>query len=481
MEKANTEKPKKIIYALDIPGVIDVINDQGKLRYLMTDNKLTDQIELDDMICAPPPLEACPYTFADKEGLSQALSHHAEQECTEDIRLYEDLLAYHKHISDLPHELYYHLLVLWDFHTYILDKLHFSPILYFYAVKERGKSRTMKGALYVARRGVYTECIREADIIRWGNDHKASLGFDIKDFPKKVERANCDDLFLARFEKGSVSSRTLWPEKGAFKDTKVYHLFGPTIIATNRPVDDILESRSIAVDMKPSNKSFSNKVLPEYAQPLKDRLTAFRIAHIATPLVAAEKPAQGRFGDIMSPLYQLVLTFFPEKKETFLRLIALIDTQKKEDAIDSIEAHVLEALIALKYDVCDAFLPTDLVANKINATRDTRFTLTHETIGRILKGLGFLKKRGTQGQRGILYDEELLTKLAMSYGLLGTSDSSDSEKTYPEADNESTDEKDTCEVMCEENPSEVSEPSIQKLFDNEEDIPLPVSSSPKTI
>lgn len=432
-KKVKTDSTNKATYALDVPGVIDVVDAGEKLQYLTVDLELVDKIKLGDETYAPPPKETCPYYFAQADKVLEFAKEHSENNCTADDLLYQDLFTYHTEISDLPQEDFYHLLALWDIHTYLLEKLHFSPLLYLYAVKERGKSRTAKGALYVARRGVFTECVREADIIRWGNDHRAALGFDVKNFPKKIERANCDDLILARFEKGSVSSRTLWPEKGAFKDTKVFQLFGATIIATNRPVDDILESRSISIDMKPSSKLFSNPVLPENGLDLKNRLTAFRVAHYAKELIVADKPAHGRLGDIISPLYQIMLTFFPEKKDIFMQILKKIEMQKKADATDTLEAKLLETVIAMEGQVQDAFLPIDLIASRFNEGKDNKFAIQNETIGRILKGLGFIKRRGAGGKRGVHYDSELIKKLALQYGIDTSYDSSDSETDIQES------------------------------------------------
>lgn len=459
-KKDKTDTTNKVTYALDLAGVIDVVDTGEKLQYLTVDLELVDKVILDDKTYTPPPKETCPYYFAQADEVLRHIKEHTENYCVADEILYQDLFTYHTEISDLPQEDFYHLLVLWDIHTYLFEKLHYSPLLYFYAVKERGKSRTAKGAIYVARRGVFTECVREADIIRWGNDHKAALGFDVKNFPKKIERANCDDLILARFEKGSVSSRTLWPEKGAFKDTKVFQLFGATVIATNRPVDDILESRSISIDMKPSNKLFSSPVLPENALELKNRLTAFRAAHYSKKLFAPEKPALGRLGDIISPLYQIILTFFPEKKDIFMQMLRKIKMQKKEDATDSLEARIFETIISLEDQVVNAFLPIELVTNEFNKGKDVKFTLQSETVGKILRSLGFVKRR-TAGQRGVYYDLDLIKRLTLQYGIDVSNDGYDSETDIHDSNTEKAPESDSNQDI-QETPSYPSQSSQEQ-------------------
>ena len=409
-------------YVLDIPGVVDVLDDGKKLVYLKDNGEITEQIKNDKGLFQPPPRELLPYLLPRKDKVLAYLKEGIIGTPDGDAALYERLEAYHKGISDLPNELFYDLLVLWDVHTYLIDKLHFSPMLYLYAVKERGKSRTGKGCIYVSRRGVWTETIREADIIRWGNDHKAALGFDVKDFPKKIQRANCDDLMLARFEVGSTSSRTLWPERGAFKDTKTFKLFGPTIIATNRSVDDILESRCISIDMKPSSRIFSKPVLLEDAIDLKAQLTAFRFQHRNKDLADLGKPASGRLGDILSPLQAIVGGLFPAKIERFKSLVKIISEQKQDEATDTFEAQIVEATLRGESHVVDGFLPVDLIASLFNEGKDEKFAIRNETIGRVLKGLGFSSRRTTGGKRGIFYDPEIIKKVAFQYGIIAEID-----------------------------------------------------------
>lgn len=429
--KTQSKKEKKPdnVLALDVEGVVDVLDAGKSIVYLMETGEAIEKVVIDGTTYIPPAKSEIPYLLPRKDETLALIREGTEG--TE--AFYRYVKAYHESISDLPNPLFYDLLTLWDFHTYFLEKLHFSPILYLYAVKERGKSRTGKGCLYASRRGIFTETVREADIIRWGNDHKAAIGFDVKDFPKKIERANCDDLILARFEKGSTSSRTLWPEKGAFRDTKSFKLFGPTIVMTNRPVDDIVESRAISIDMKPSSRVFNEPVMPEAALELKERLTAFRFKKWNVEMKKSEKPVPGRLGDILTPLQQIVQTFFPEVQSNFNSLVQVISAKKQEEATDTFEAQIVEAVVAAENQVVSGFLEIQEVATILNQGRNEKFLLRNETIGRVLKGMGFSSKRTSSGRKGIYYDPELIKSLVNQYGLAyvqNASEPSVPSKTY---------------------------------------------------
>jgi hypothetical protein len=67
----------------------------------------------------------------------------------------------------------------------------------------------------------------------------------------------------------------LYPEKGAFKDMVYYSIYGPTIIATNEAVHKILDTRCIPIIMPNKPGDYENPI-PEKAQELKERLTAWR-------------------------------------------------------------------------------------------------------------------------------------------------------------------------------------------------------------
>ena len=417
LEKKKANKEKTLL-ALDVEGVVDVLDDGDKLVYLMDDGTTKDSISIDETVFTPPAKEDLPYAMAPKNKVLAYIKDSFDTIDSFDGILWDTLIHYHKETSELPNDLYYDLLALWDLHTYLIEKIHFSPILYFYAVKERGKSRTGKACIYVSRRGVFTESVREADIIRWGNDHRAALGFDVKDFPRKMQRANCDDLLLSRFEKGAIASRTLFPDKGAFRDTKTFKLFGPTIVMTNRPVDDILESRAISIDMKPTKKRYNSPVLEEEAQDLKARLVAFRFRHKDLDFGEIDKPADGRLGDILAPLHKIVVTIFPNKIRRFEKLVQVIALQKKSVAVDTFDGKVVQAIIEVELLVQDSFISTEDVTKAFNKDKKERFHVRNETIGKKLKALGFSLKTDTKGQkRGVFYDPELVDDLATQYGI----------------------------------------------------------------
>jgi hypothetical protein len=59
----------------------------------------------------------------------------------------------------------------------------------------------------------------------------ATLFFDVLDIWNKAQKAGTEDILLLRYEKGATVPRVLYPDRGPFRDTVYYDIYGPTIVA----------------------------------------------------------------------------------------------------------------------------------------------------------------------------------------------------------------------------------------------------------
>jgi len=351
-EARNTQLPNtdtELVYTALFHGLVDLVEHNGTPAFLVREgNRLSilPQIEKDGVIYVPPPKEQIPWLLPRGEGVLRYYEPQAAKE--RDEALYYDLLAYHVDISELPGEAYYDLIAAWDMHTYLLETVQYSPIICLFAVPERGKSRTGKGMIHVAYRGIHVESLRDAYLVRVANDLHASLFFDVKNIWRKAEKNGSEDILLHRFEKGAKVPRVLFPERGAHRDIVYYSIFGPTIVGTNETVHRILETRAVPISMPETNKRFENDVTPELSLPLKERLVAFRARHLGESLADIPKPAAGRLGDILKPLQQIIRLVKPEREESFLGLVKELEAEKLIEKADSLEAQILTVLAEAK-------------------------------------------------------------------------------------------------------------------------------------
>ena len=432
------KKEEKPVYCASFPNLIDLVLNDEEVKFLLDTGELREIIEYDNKIFKPPNQSDLDYLLPYYQKVNDEANKHQHPDITDDtdsklhrgckdcLKLYDDLIEYHKQFSDLPNPLYYDLLVLWDFHTYLIENFIFSPIIYFFASKERGKTRTAKGMINVARHGIMTETLREANLIRWSRDQKATLLFDVKDFPKKVERSQSEDLIYGRVEKGVIASRVLFPEKGAFRDTVRFEVFGPTVVTSNRMIDETGESRAFIIDMKPTKNIFNIEPTPELGLSLKERLTGMRFTHFNKPFRKVIKKEFGRLEDLLLGYAQMIKTLFPEKAKQFIALKKLIKEQKIESAVDSFEARILQVIIN-KVDIVEegsVCLTFEEICNEYNKDKRENLKIEERSMARVTKGMGFTSKRNSLGtKRGIFYDTDLIEQLKLMYGIVNFEDS----------------------------------------------------------
>jgi hypothetical protein len=389
-----------------------VLDDNGKVMFLAKEAGtlvLKDKHELPDKILVPPPPDKLLWLLP---RATEVLKHCSNDT---DTQLFSDLVNYHRSISDMPSEDHYRFLATWVMHTYCFDQVQYSPIIWLYAIAERGKSRTGKGCIYAAFRGVHVITLNEAHIIRLATDHKATLFIDVMDLWKQVEKLSTEDLILCRFESGVRMPKVLRPDLGAFNDTEYYDIYGPTMIATNEDIHRILQTRALQVVMPEAHRDFADDVLPKTGLLMRERLVAFRARLMNTKLPEADKPARGRLGDILKPLRQIV-KHVGQDESWFLRLTENIENMRKEEGADSIEARVVSAISGCSSEVANGHLFHEAILRVLNADIPERYHISAQKLGKVTARLGF-SKYSSGDRRGIYWDQELLDRLCKRYGI----------------------------------------------------------------
>lgn len=425
-EIGELDKKKKTLYTASFPELCDLVWEGDKIKFLTFDRKIVEKITIDGKCYKTPPKEGLPPNLCiarAEKVLSYAQSHEVTDDtdvsgvCKGCADLYKNLIDYHKNISELPDNDLYNLLVAWDFHTYLIEKANFSPIIYFYSIAERGKSRTLKGMVYVSYRGLRKGDIRDAQLLRDCTNLKATLAFDMMDFWDKVKVSGSVDVILNRFERGLTVSRVNRPEKGAFQDTDYYDVFGPTLLGTNEIIHDIADTRSIAIIMRKSDKDFENEVTPECALDLKEQLTAFRLVHFNDELPKVPKIVRGRLGDITRPLYQVIQKVCPENSEIFIEMIKKVEKTKLTDKSNSIEAEILIAMYKMHNEIVGGIIACQMITNEFNTGKEEKEKITSRRIGNKIRSLGFTATTTHTGALGFFWNACLFEKLLLEYGV----------------------------------------------------------------
>lgn len=400
------------------PGLVDVCETrEGRLLYLIANNGeyfLQETVVMNGREFMPPDKNDFPFTLPQAEIVMDCINH-------EDSALYEDVIKYLKRFSGLDdHQ--WSVIVHFLFFTYLHDHadMYYAPILLFYAVPGRGKSRTGKSLTYLAFRGIHLNELREANILRYCENLQSTLFFDIMDVWKKAERNGCEDILLGRFEKGQKCSRVLYPEKGAFRDMKHYEVYGPTVIASNEPLHKILETRCLHISMPNLPGNYEN-LNPASASELKARLTAWRGRNLFTKLSNMQpiEGISGRLWDISKSLF-LVNSLLEVESDLLREAILAISTEQSESQQDSFEGRLISIIKEIiqekgEEDLTGWTIKTSEIVTKINQTRSDDRQLSSQWVGKKLKSMS-VRHRTVMGRSEIQLNAKEYKTLLEQYG-----------------------------------------------------------------
>lgn len=402
--------------------LIDLVEADDKPAYLIKEGgKLTVKFahSQDGNNVIPPKKGQIPFLLpraSEVIGYYETKNGLSDEEI--DRQLFNDLVDYFRKVSKLPDERYYYLLAAWVMHTYLLEDFEYSPGLCFYAIAERGKSRTGLGIMNVSYRGITLVSLNEAYIFRAARLYLASIFFDFTDFWGKAKSKGSEDILLGRFREGSLIARVMFPERGDFDDTVYYPVFGATVFASNEPIEYVMESRAISIQMPETRERFDDEILkPINALPLKERLVAFRARHIGKPLPEAEKPLTGRLGDILKPIRQIILMVNPDKEADLILLFKEIERNKTKQKIYTLEARILMSMQSLRGSVENAMLPVKVITDTLNENENAKYAITYQRVGRKLQAMGFESVKTNNGSAAVLWDDRLMVQLLVKYGL----------------------------------------------------------------
>jgi hypothetical protein len=404
------------ITCANFPELIDlVVNQDGSVGYLINNGDSLEAVTMwksDRLLYLPPEKQYLPFELAKAEAVINWY------QTDNDEKLFKDVIACLRRFSYLPDNQFL-IVTCKVFLTYIQDHpdIHYMPMLLFYAVPERGKSRTGKAVIYMSYRGVHVVDLREANLFRFSQNLRATLFFDLMDPWKKAERNGAEDIFLLRYEKGAKATRVISPDKGPFKDTVYYDVYGPTIIATNEPLHKILDTRGIHITMPNKPGNYENPT-PDKVREIKERLTAWRARVKDKPLPSIEPVhgIQGRLWDISQPLLQVCKMVYPEGLDRLKDALLEVAGQRIEDKKAGIEGQIIKTLHELSpKGLPEWTLKTSELLTRMNESRPKEHPLTPQYLGKKLRAIG-LKTKLVMGYSQIQLDIETFNILLTQHG-----------------------------------------------------------------
>jgi len=403
----------EVMKSADFPGLVDlVLDDKENIAFLVKDNNhliIKYEHELDGKKLIPPPKNKVLWLIPKATAVQQ---HYINDT---DVTLFKDLVSFFKTISELPDENHYMFVAAYVMHTYLVDRFEYSPMVWFYAIPSRGKTRTGKAMTYVSYHGVHIISIKEAHLIRLAQNLRATLFVDLSDLQQKMENNGVEDVFLNRYEKGAQIARVLSPDRGPFDDTTYFNVYGATVVATNETVNDILATRTIQIIMPESQRNFNDDVKKIDGLPFRERLDGFRTRWMDKDLPVVDKPCNGRLGDILRSIRQII-SIVSTDETWFLNFVASVEQQRKLSGADGLDAQVVNAIKDSMNSMSQGHILHENILRNLNVNKSEKEKISPHKLGKITSRLGFEKYTSGQ-QRGIYWNSDLVKRLCERYGI----------------------------------------------------------------
>jgi len=330
-------------------------------------------------------------------------------------RLATEVDAFIKSYLEMPLDSDYLILSMWVFHTYLIEKFNTTPILYFYGVKETGKSRAGEVLSELAFRAQRLTSLTEATLFRSVEMFKPTLIIDEIKLLGKGGNQGLADLIKTTYKRGLKVSRINLNKSGE-DQIEYYDTFTPLVICTTETIPDIIESRCILFTMqKNSNPQIEKKIDNKWANDLRERLTIFRANYITKELPEAQYIARGRLNEIMFPLYQSLLLVGPERKNEFIDIVKRIQKSKENEDGMSLEAEIVKAIDDEYQENQNKQFLTQVISKRLNEIRSENEQISDRAVNSRIKRLGFDKIRFKNGRMGFRINEERLGSLKTKY------------------------------------------------------------------
>ena len=422
-ERESNEKPINIILKdrtkSIVPDLIHLVGDQGRTKYLFCKNGqwlIEDYFIQDNKRYSPK--QNLPIKILKPNIINRSLN-------LDIARLATEIDTFIKSYLEMPLDSDYLILSMWIFHTYLIENFNTTPILYFYGVKETGKSRAGEVLNELAFRAQRLTSLTEATLFRSVELFKPTLIIDEIKLLGKGGNQGLADLMKTTYKRGLKVSRINLNKYGE-DQIEYFDTFSPLVICTTETIPDIIESRCILFIMqKNSNPQIEKMIDKKWANDLRERLTVFRANYINKDLPEAQHIARGRLNEIMFPLYQSLLLFGPERKDEFLDTVKRIQKNKENEDGMSLEAEIVKAINDEYQQNHNKQFLTQSISKRLNEIRSENENISDRVVSSRIKRLGFDKIRFKNGRMGFRINEERLGCLKNKYRITDDAEGSE--------------------------------------------------------
>jgi hypothetical protein len=221
-----------------------LVRDDHTVTYFTDDTLIHDAVEL-----------IHPAIFTEPRWTSESIEtfRRQESEIIEKAQLFQkigDIL--HAYI-DLTDERFYDFLTLWNIGTYFCQLFNTYPYVYVGGISESGKSKLLTICSHICFNSILGSNMSTATIFRLIQNARCSLFIDeTENLSRRYMAEEFRNLLLNGYKKGLKTYRTRRTEEGNFVP-EAFEVYGPKMLANIEGIEDVLESRCIAITMRRSS------------------------------------------------------------------------------------------------------------------------------------------------------------------------------------------------------------------------------------
>lgn len=410
-QKTKKKKQKKLKEETKtvIPGLIHLVREDGKVKYLVGD---VNNLEIKETYFANETIYRPKQDLPIKMPGNDILREETDLDWHE---LLDEIVLFIETYLELPDKSGYLLLALWVFHTYLVEKFDKTPLLYFYGIKETGKTRAGEVLDELAFRCERLTSPTEATLFRAAHYFKGTLIIDELKLWGKDGNLEVARLIKSRYKRGLMVSRCNMENQGE-DQIEYFDVFAPLVICTTESIPDIIESRCLTFLMQKNiSPLVEENIDEEKSRELRNKLTIFRATFLHKELPESPPIARRRLNEILTPLYRILLLVDPERKDEFKEIVEEITKAREEEEGMTLEAEIIKEMLNYEEETTSRQFLTVEIVRRLNEDRFEKDKLSNMLVSLRIKRMGFRKIRLRNGKMGFEIDPELLEKLKLSF------------------------------------------------------------------
>jgi len=228
-------------------------------------------------------------------------------------------------------------------------------------------------------------------------------------------------IIMSKYKRGVTVFRVNKDKKGE-NQIEIYDVFGPLIICTESNIPVPIEDRCIKFQMsKNEDPSVTGDWKLSEEQRLVNLLTLFRAEFYNKEFPKHENIALWRLGEILSPLYKILLLVDKSRIKEFEGFIKEEEISRATDEATSENATIVGILIDF-YNEGEDIVATQDIAKRYNRDiENLNFQIKPRSMGWKIKPFNFEKKVIVKwkqnNQCGWIIDRETLERLAKRFSI----------------------------------------------------------------